>query len=102
MLDFEFHPDAEKEFLEAARWYDQVNQDLGDRFSAEIERVILRIRERPQFSRKLSRRTRRALTRTFPYAVVFAPSGKRIIIIAIMHLHREPGYWKHRLRKRSK
>ncbi len=98
MRAFEFHPEAEQEFLAATRWYDEVKRELGDRFEAEVDRAIRRILKHPRIFRSLSRRTRRCLIRTFPYGIIFAPLAERIVIIAVMHLSREPGYWKHRLK----
>ncbi len=98
MLDFEFHPEAETEYLAATRWYDEVRDGLGDRFVGEIERAIRRAQKQPLLGRTLSRRTHRCLARTFPYGVVFAVCDRRIVIVAVMHLHRDPNYWKHRLK----
>ena len=40
---------------------------------------------------------RKARLKRFPYAVVYWLDGGTLRIIAIMHLHREPGYWHGRL-----
>lgn len=98
MRAFEFHPEAEQELLAATRWYDQVRPELGDRFESEVERAIRRILKHPRLFRSLTRRTRRGLLRTFPYGIIFAPLAERVVIIAVMHLSREPGYWKRRLK----
>jgi hypothetical protein len=39
---------------------------------------------------------RRCLVRVFPYGVLFRVHPEQIVIVAIMHLHRDPGYWKER------
>jgi hypothetical protein len=36
-------------------------------------------------------------TMTFPFGVVFRIMPNQYVIIAVMHLHREPGYWKNRV-----
>lgn len=36
---------------------------------------------------------RKASLKRFPYAVVYWMDDDTLRIIAIMHLHREPGYW---------
>jgi cytochrome P450 len=41
---------------------------------------------------------RRCLTRTFPYGVLFQIKPDKYVIIAVMHLHRDPDYWKKRVR----
>ncbi|HAK44654.1 MAG TPA: hypothetical protein DCO79_01865 [Spirochaeta sp.] len=34
----------------------------------------------------------------FPYGIIYSYSTEEIIIIAVMHLHRKPDYWKSRLK----
>ena len=41
---------------------------------------------------------RRSLTRRFPFGILYAEEGEELFIVAVMHLHRDPGYWKHRAR----
>jgi hypothetical protein len=50
-------------------------------------------------SRELSSggRSRRYRLRRFPYGLVYVETGSDIIILAVMHLHRRPGYWNERL-----
>jgi hypothetical protein len=42
---------------------------------------------------------RRYLTRVFPYAILYSIEADYILIMAVMHCHREPGYWKNRIRE---
>ena len=39
---------------------------------------------------------RRSLVNRFPYGVLYSIEEERIYILAIMHLHRYPDYWKNR------
>jgi len=39
---------------------------------------------------------RRCLTHRFPYGVLYSIEPSTIYILAVMHLHRDPDYWKHR------
>ncbi len=96
-MDYEFHPAAEAEYEEAARRYDEVSTELGDRFVAEIESAIERVCQNPEWFRKLTPRVRRCLTRTFPYGILFEAAEARVFIVAVMHLHRHPDYWRKRM-----
>ncbi|WP_143854013.1 type II toxin-antitoxin system RelE/ParE family toxin [Nostoc sp. 'Peltigera membranacea cyanobiont' 210A] len=40
---------------------------------------------------------RRCLTRKFPYGILYTIEEDRVLILAVMHCSREPGYWKERL-----
>lgn len=36
--------------------------------------------------------------RVFPYAILYSIEADYVLIMAVMHCHREPGYWKNRSR----
>jgi hypothetical protein len=40
---------------------------------------------------------RRCLTHVFPYGVLYTVEPDFILIVAVMHGSREPGYWKRRV-----
>lgn len=39
---------------------------------------------------------RRRLTPVFPYAVLYTVEDTHVLILAVMHCHRKPGYWRKR------
>ena len=57
-------------------------------------RKILAMSER---WRVLEGDVRRCLVRVFPYGVLYTIEPDFILIIAVAHAKREPGYWGHRL-----
>jgi toxin ParE1/3/4 len=70
---------------------------LGRRFYEEIERLILEIRSQPGRSGLFDPPVRRRLAKIFPYAVLYVNQPDRVLIIAVMHLKRRPGYWLERV-----
>jgi plasmid stabilization system protein ParE len=98
-MTFEFHPEALAEYEAAACYYADRQDDLDLRFITVVERAIRQIQESPQKWRLLEDDVRRCLTRTFPYAILYTIEPDYILIIAVMHCHREPGYWRHRLKE---
>jgi hypothetical protein len=58
---------------------------------------LLHIIEKPEQWKLLEKDVRRCLTRVFPYAVLYTIEPDYILIVAVMHCHREPGYWKKRI-----
>ena len=40
---------------------------------------------------------RRALTRVFPYQILYTIESDHVLIVAIARYSREPGYWQQRL-----
>ncbi|TFG65353.1 MAG: hypothetical protein E4H36_00115 [Spirochaetales bacterium] len=39
---------------------------------------------------------RRSLVRRFPFGVLYSEEPEGIFIVAVMNLHKDPDYWKHR------
>jgi plasmid stabilization system protein ParE len=62
-----------------------------------VEDAIRRIVETPAGWRLLEDGVRRCLTRVFPYGVLCSVETDFILIVAVMHGSREPGYWQRRL-----
>ena len=97
MTSVEFHPEAETELLEVARYYEKQASGLGEEFLAKLERVLTVLKAHPEIGAPAQSGTRRAFTRRFPYAVVYLPESSRIIVVAVAHSHRRPDYWRRRL-----
>ena len=92
-----FHPDARLEYREAAAFYDTRQVGLGAAFTREIETAIEQILETPERFRFIEQDVRRCLARTFPYGVLYTVERDLVLIVAIAHGSREPGYWQERL-----
>jgi len=95
-MTFGFHPEAEKEFLEAIAYYEDCEPGLGEDFSIEVNSAVLNVLSYPNTWPILEEDVRRCLTNRFPYAVLYSVEPDRVYILAVMHLHRDPDYWKHR------
>ena len=97
MKQWAFHPEALEEFHSAAAYYFERNPQLAARFIDSVEDAIHRVLEAPERWRILDEDVRRCLTRVFPYAVLYTVEPELILIVAVMHCSREPGYWKGRI-----
>lgn len=96
-MTYDFHPEALLEYLEAAELYESRRPGLGAAFTREVEAAIERILEAPDRWRSVKQDVRRCLTHTFPYGLLCTIEEDSILIIAVAHGSREPGYWRHRL-----
>lgn len=96
-MSYSFHPEAEAEFLEAVDYYETCKEGLGFEFAVEVYSVIERILAYPKAWPILDEEVRRCQTSRFPYGVLYSEDREVIFILAVMHLHRDPDYWKHRL-----
>jgi toxin ParE1/3/4 len=87
---FEFHPDALAEYEEAARHYAACQAGLELRFIGAVEHAIHLILDAPNIWGIFEEDIRRCLTRIFPYAILYTVEPNHVLIIAVMHSHREP------------
>jgi plasmid stabilization system protein ParE len=95
---FIVRPLAEADLEDAARWYEDERAGLSERFLSDVDRAIARIRERPFEFPAVSGGVRRALLHTFPYAVYFRASDEAVVVLAVLHLRRNPKVWRGRAR----
>jgi toxin ParE1/3/4 len=94
-----FHPLAERELIAAAKYFEKQASGLGAEFIRQIERTLIRITSNPRSGTIYhGDLIRRALVRRFPFAVVYQIKDSDLIVLAVMHLRRRPGYWKRRAR----
>ena len=96
-MRYRFHPEALAEYQEATLYYLERDSALALRFVEAVEDAIRRILEAPQRWRVLEDDVRRCLTHVFPYGVLYTVEPEFILIVAVMHGSREPGYWKRRI-----
>ncbi len=92
-----FHPDALEEMTASAGWYENKQPDLGKRFLAAVQDAVLRAQINPVLYSEVMPGIRRSITRSFPFGVVYSSSDNVIFIFAVMHLRRDPDYWKNRV-----
>jgi plasmid stabilization system protein ParE len=95
-------PEAEAELREAAAWYKERSPDVARRFVREVRAFARTIARMPlRFPVLLEPATstpvRRALVSGFPYALVFVVLTDVVLVLAVAHQHRKPGYWLDRL-----
>ena len=96
-MRWEFHPEALEEYREATLYYTERDPALALRFVEAVEDATRRILEAPERWRVLDEDVRRCLTRVFPYGVLYTIEPDFILVVAVMHCSREPGYWKRRV-----
>jgi plasmid stabilization system protein ParE len=91
-----FHPEARSEFLESVRYYESQQPGLSRRFLEAAAEAIHRIQAHPSMYRVISGAWRQCRVPRFPFGIIYRVRGRRIEIITVMHLHRKPGFWRHR------
>lgn len=88
---------ARLEYYEAIEYYARIDGVLGERFIAAVEEAVEQMSRTPERFRRFDGEMRKVRVEDFPYAVIYHMDDRELRIIAIMHLHRRPGYWRDRL-----
>jgi len=96
VISYSFHPEGDAELEDASLFYESRVAGLGKSFAAEVERTISLIREFPDAGALVGPRRRRVLVARFPYSVVYRRDPDSVVIIAVAHQRRRPGYWQRR------
>ena len=65
-------------------------------FLQALDTCLALIRRHPEAHQLVDRTMRRALLRSFPYAVFFEAGGTEIVIYAVFHGARDPQRWRRR------
>ena len=95
-MKYDFHPEALAEYEEAARHYAGCQEGLELRFIASVEAAIRQVADAPERWRLMAQDVRRCLVKVFPCPILYTIEPEYVLIIAVMHCHREPGYWRRR------
>ena len=88
---------AQQEVDDAFVWFENRAEGKGIEFLDELDRVVRRIRHYPFASVEIGRQIRRCLFAGFPYSLIYGLEEDTIVVIAVAHSHRAPGYWINRL-----
>lgn len=98
-MNLVFHPAAQEELWSATEYYDAARPGLGDDFAAAVEARLHDIIADPTSWEMIGDDVRRARILQFPYDLLFSVSDQSVLVLAIMHHHRRPRYWKYRTRR---
>jgi plasmid stabilization system protein ParE len=88
-----FHPAALEELRQARRWYEERSPVSALGLAQEIDRAVLQISEAPARYPRAEYGTRRFLLARFPFTLFYRASESEIVVVAVAHQKRRPGYW---------
>lgn len=97
MRRFTILPQAELDVSDAAAWYEERREGLGDEFLDELDSVLQRVIKSPFQFPEIKVDVRRALLRRFPYSPYFRVTTEIVELIAVLHQHRDPRTWEKRI-----
>lgn len=92
-----YHPDAEMELLEAARFYEDRSSGLGARFLREFDATISGIMKAPKLWPIVEGDIRRRVMRKFPFGIYYRAGEDALYVLVVKHHSLHPDYWQYRL-----
>ena len=90
--------EAQDELDRAITYLNDQSDRLGDEFRQEVLATLKQVIAAPESGSILDDETKYRPVNRFRYVVVYAVRDDSIIVVAIMHEARRPGYWKKRLK----
>jgi plasmid stabilization system protein ParE len=97
-MKLKFHPEARAELNAAKSFYSRRSPLAALAFKEEIDAGVASLGEAPHRYAEGEFGTREhVLPWRFPYTIVYMTRGDSIVVVAIAHQSREPGYWRERL-----
>lgn len=92
-----FHRLAAREYREARNWYAARSKTVAERFRLAVGNAVDRIAVEEDALPILSGQYRWVRVRRFPYILIFRyRSVNELMIVAVAHTSRRPGYWRRR------
>jgi plasmid stabilization system protein ParE len=92
-----FHRLAAREYRAARDWYVERSTEVAKRFHASVDRAVDRIAAQGESLPHFSSDYRYVRVGRFPYLLIFRPMDVHaIMILAVAHTSRRPGYWRRR------
>jgi plasmid stabilization system protein ParE len=93
----EYLAEALEEAEAALSWYAERSPTAALALSLEFDAAEAAILDRADAWPSYIQGTRRHLLRRFPFSVVYSAGPERVVIVAVAHASRRPGYWQGRV-----
>jgi plasmid stabilization system protein ParE len=97
VTDVWFLRQALADLRNAREWYERQRRGLGDESVVAVGAAVDAVIEYPVAYPVVRRRTRRVLVARFPYGLYYRVNGATVIVIAVMHVARDPTRQRFRL-----
>lgn len=93
--------EAAEEFVEAAAWYESEQEGLGERFIDAFEHALQLLAEKnppltPVDGKAGLKGARKLILHKFPFSLIVHELPESIVVVALAHHSRKPGYWRSR------
>jgi plasmid stabilization system protein ParE len=84
---------AGHDLASAYNWYEDHRGNLGEQWLSAVSASFQAIAQFPEMFPRLHREIRRAIVSQFPYEVFYRVEPNRIVVLAVLHMARDPKLW---------
>jgi len=91
-----WHEDAARELRAEVQWLDEQSSGLGNRFLESVRVALGTIEDFPDLGAPRKHGCRHLLLAKFPFDLVYTVEANSIVVLALAHHRRRPGYWRAR------
>jgi plasmid stabilization system protein ParE len=95
-MKLRFLPEAREELEAAASYLDERTAGLGGELVDDIERTSTLLCEFPKIGRSIDTVHRLITVQRFSFNLAYRIGFDEVIVVAVAHKRRRPGYWRHR------
>lgn len=96
MLPVDYLPGARRDFDESFDWYAERSVQAAVGFANAVDVALSAIAVDPKRFAAIDESHRVCPVGRFPFRIVYRVAPDRIVVVAIAHAKRRPGYWKGR------
>ena len=100
-MKIRFEDVADKELSETTAYIEAERIGFGAKLVAAVAAAGAQLLAFPQSGQKVRAGLRRILLDQFPLQLIYRVEGDEIVIYAVAHQSRRPGYWRKRLPPKS-
>jgi plasmid stabilization system protein ParE len=88
-----YHEAAQGELLFELGYLESQSKGLGRRFLHEVRRTEKLLAEFPEAGVEIASGIRKAPLRTYRFSLIYAVEAEALLVLAVAHHSRRPGYW---------
>jgi plasmid stabilization system protein ParE len=96
MLPVDYFPGARRDFDESFDWYAARSAQTAVRFLRAVDAALAAVAANPERFASVDELHRQSPVKRFPFRIVYRIAKSHILVVAVAHAKRRPGYWKDR------
>ena len=93
-MKVEVSSSAWEDIRSAVAFYLEQGADLATAFLDDFDSACSLAKEFPEIGSPLEDGNRKIVLQSFPHTLIYRVEGERILVFAVGHQRRKPGYWK--------